>query len=179
MRGSSRDRSARLMPNVFLPATKSASMRRTDVRPMSRRRAISALLMPALCSFSIWLDCFPTVTGRPRCFPFSLASAMPARMRSRRISCSNCAKHRKQPGHRAASWRCPTRRSHQLLAEYVRSDLLRILCLGVKDHRDQSRSRCGRMRHQQYGCRNCRTRSPNSAYQSAHLTPLSWLLTQT
>jgi hypothetical protein len=60
-------------------------------------RAISALLAPARWSFRIWLACFPTVTGRPRCFPFSRASAMPARIRSRRISCSKAANTESSP----------------------------------------------------------------------------------
>jgi hypothetical protein len=64
---------------------------------MSRRRAISALLTPARCSFRIWAACFPTITGLPRCFPLSRASARPARIRSRTISCSKGANTDRRP----------------------------------------------------------------------------------
>jgi hypothetical protein len=64
---------------------------------MSRRRAISALLIPDSYSFQICPAFFAAVSGRPKCFPFSLASAMPARIRSRRISCSNSANTESNP----------------------------------------------------------------------------------
>ena len=60
-----------------------ARIRRTDVRPICRRRAISALLMPARCSFRTWLAWSPAVTGRPGFLPFCRAWAKPARTRSR------------------------------------------------------------------------------------------------
>src|SRR4051794_39278536 len=41
-------------------------MRRTEVRPICRRRAISDLLMPARCSFRISAACRAAVSGRPR-----------------------------------------------------------------------------------------------------------------
>jgi hypothetical protein len=75
----------------------SPRIRRTEVWPILRRRAISALLTPARYSFPIWLVFLPAVRGRPRCMPFSRASAMPARIRSRRISCSNSANTESKP----------------------------------------------------------------------------------
>ena len=52
-------------PQVFLLAIGQARMRRTDVRPMFNRRAISALGTPARCSFRISATCSPAVIGRP------------------------------------------------------------------------------------------------------------------
>jgi hypothetical protein len=49
----------------------SPRIRRTEVRPILRRRAISALLTPARYGFAIWLVFLPAVRGRPRCVPFS------------------------------------------------------------------------------------------------------------
>src|ERR1700691_5885928 len=69
-----------------------ARIRRTEVRPISSRRAISALLTPALYSFRTWLVWSAAVCGRPRRVPFCRAWARPARTRSRRISRSNSAK---------------------------------------------------------------------------------------
>jgi DNA-binding CsgD family transcriptional regulator len=66
-------------------------IRRTEVRPICNRRAISALLTPARCSFNTWLAWSAAVCGRPKRFPFSRAWARPARTRSRRISRSNSA----------------------------------------------------------------------------------------
>ena len=79
-----------------------ARMRRTEVRPMASRRAISALLMPARWSLRISADLAAAVAGRPSRFPFSRAWARPARTRSRRISCSNAANTRQQSSHGAA-----------------------------------------------------------------------------
>src|SRR5262249_23109222 len=61
-------------------------MRRTEVRPIFSRRAISDLLTPARCSFRISAAWTAAVAGRPSRFPFALACARPARVRSRRIS---------------------------------------------------------------------------------------------
>src|ERR1039457_1743771 len=68
-----------------------ARMRRTEVRPIPNRRAISALLMPARCSFRTCSAWNPAVMGRPNFLPFCRAWARPARTRSRRISRSNSA----------------------------------------------------------------------------------------
>lgn len=43
-------------------------MRRTEVRPIWRRLAISDLLMPTRCSFRISAACRAAVFGRPKCF---------------------------------------------------------------------------------------------------------------
>src|ERR1700694_3690936 len=67
------------------------NMRRTEVRPISNRRAIWALLTPARYSFRTWSAWSPAVRGRPRRWPFWRACAKPARTRSRRISRSNSA----------------------------------------------------------------------------------------
>ena len=66
-------------------------MRRTEVRPIGKRRAISDLLMPARKSFRTWSVWMAAVSGRPRRWPFWRACAKPARTRSRRISLSNSA----------------------------------------------------------------------------------------
>src|SRR5262245_59193316 len=50
-------------------------MRRTEVRPICIRRAISDLLTPARCSFRISAACAAAVAGRPSRFPFSRAHA--------------------------------------------------------------------------------------------------------
>src|SRR5262249_49992007 len=55
-------------------------MRRTDVRPICRCRAISDLLMPARYSFRISAACRAAVSGRPRRLPFCRACAKPARV---------------------------------------------------------------------------------------------------
>src|SRR4029434_74498 len=67
-------------------------IRRTEVRPICTRRAISDLLTPARCSFRISAACTAAVAGRPSRFPVSRAWARPARVRSRSISRSNSAK---------------------------------------------------------------------------------------
>src|SRR5271170_6957461 len=67
-------------------------IRRTEVRPICNRRAISALLTPARYSFRTWLVWSAAVCGRPNRWPFWRACARPARTRSRRISLSNSAK---------------------------------------------------------------------------------------
>ena len=72
-------------------------IRRTEVRPIWTRRAISDLLTPARCSFRISAACTAAVAGRPSRFPFSRAWAKPARVRSRRISRSNSAKMASRP----------------------------------------------------------------------------------
>ena len=51
----------------------SLGMRRTEVRPMFRRRAISALLTPARWSLRISGDLTAAVAGRPSRLPFSRA----------------------------------------------------------------------------------------------------------
>jgi len=61
-------------------------IRRAEVRLIFSRRAISALLTPSLYSVRTSPAFFPAVRGRPKRFPLSLASAMPARIRSQRIS---------------------------------------------------------------------------------------------
>ena len=48
-----------------------AKIRRTDVRPICSRRAISDLLTPARCSLRIAAVCTAVVAGRPSRFPFS------------------------------------------------------------------------------------------------------------
>jgi hypothetical protein len=67
---------------LFLPEIGQARIRRTEVRPMFRRRAISDLLTPARRSFLISAVCTAAVAGRPSRFPFSRALARPARVRS-------------------------------------------------------------------------------------------------
>src|SRR5271166_2278374 len=67
-------------------------IRRTEVRPMLRRREISDLLRPERCSLWTWLACRAAVMGRPRRLPFCRACARPARTLSLRISRSNSAK---------------------------------------------------------------------------------------
>ena len=47
-----------------------ARMRRTEVRPILSRRAISDLLTPARYSFRTSAACMAAVAGRPRRFPF-------------------------------------------------------------------------------------------------------------
>src|SRR5438034_1337759 len=73
------------------------NMRRTEVRPICNRRAISALLTLARYSFRIWSAFRAAVRGRPRRLPFCRAWASPARTRSRRISRSNSAKTASSP----------------------------------------------------------------------------------
>ncbi len=68
-----------------------ATIRRTGVRPICTRRAISDLLMPARCSFQISAACAAAVAGRPNPFPFCRACARPALVHSRRTSLSNSA----------------------------------------------------------------------------------------
>ena len=68
-----------------------SSMRRTEVRPICRRRAISALLTPAHAA-SVLGWCETCCGGPPSRWPFCLACAKPARTRSRRMSRSNSAK---------------------------------------------------------------------------------------
>jgi transposase len=75
----------------------SPRIRRTEVRPTPRRRAISDLLTPARCSFRISAVCRAAVAGRPNLLPFSRAWARPARVRSRSISRSNSAKMASRP----------------------------------------------------------------------------------
>ena len=58
---------------LFLLEIGQAKIRRTDVRPIFNRRAISDLLMPARCSFRISAACTAAVAGRPNRFPFSRA----------------------------------------------------------------------------------------------------------
>jgi hypothetical protein len=72
-------------------------MRRTEVRPICRRRAISALLTPARWSFRTWLAWTPAVMGRPSRLPLCRACAKPARTRSRRMSRSNSANTANRP----------------------------------------------------------------------------------
>ncbi len=50
---------------LFLLETGQARIRRTEVRPICKRRAISALLTPARCSFRALSAWSPAVTGRP------------------------------------------------------------------------------------------------------------------
>ena len=49
----------------------SLRIRRTEVRPICTRRAISDLLTPARCSFRISAACTAAVAGRPSRFPFA------------------------------------------------------------------------------------------------------------
>ena len=72
-------------------------MRRTEVRPICSRRAISDLLTPARCSFRISAAWTAAVAGRPSRRPFCRACASPARVRSRRTSLSNSAKMASKP----------------------------------------------------------------------------------
>jgi len=72
-------------------------MRRTEVRPIFNWRAISALLTPVRNSFRTSVFFRAAVLGRPSRFPFSRASASPARTRSQRIECSNSAKTESRP----------------------------------------------------------------------------------
>ena len=72
-------------------------MRRTEVRPTSSRRAISALATPARWSLRISAACATAVAGRPRRLPFCRAWASPARVRSPRISRSNAANTASNP----------------------------------------------------------------------------------
>src|SRR5476649_2312035 len=67
-----------------------ARIRRTEVRPICKRRAISALLTPARYSFRALSAWSPAVMGRTSVLPFCRAWARPA-TRSRRISLSNSA----------------------------------------------------------------------------------------
>jgi hypothetical protein len=53
-------------------------MRRTEVRPICRRVAVSDLLMPARCSFRISAACRATVSGRLSLLPLCRACAKPA-----------------------------------------------------------------------------------------------------
>src|SRR3954454_11226915 len=55
-------------------------MRRTEVRPICRHRAISDLLMPARCNFRISSACRAAVSGRPTRLPFCRASVRLARV---------------------------------------------------------------------------------------------------
>jgi hypothetical protein len=75
----------------------SPRIRRTEVRPTRRRRAISALAKPARCSLRISAACLAAVAGRPSRLPFCRACAKPARVRSPRISRSNAAKTASSP----------------------------------------------------------------------------------
>ena len=84
----------RVIANAYLEGFR---IRRTEVRPICTRRAISDLLTPARCSFRISAACMAAVTGRPSRFPFSRACARPPRVRSRRISLSNSAKMASRP----------------------------------------------------------------------------------
>ncbi len=72
-------------------------IRRTEVRPMSRRHAISAVLTPARWNFRIWDAFFAAVTGLPSLVPLRQASSSPARTRSRRMSRSNSEKTESSP----------------------------------------------------------------------------------
>ena len=74
-----------------------ARIRRTEVRPICTRRAISDLLTPARCSFRISAAWIAAVAGRPSRLPFCRAWAKPARVRSRRISRSNSANMASRP----------------------------------------------------------------------------------
>jgi len=58
---------------------------------MFRRRAISDLLTPARCSFSMSAACTAAVAGRPNRFPFACACAKPALVRSCKTSRSKAA----------------------------------------------------------------------------------------
>ena len=58
---------------LFLWEIGQAKIRRTEVRPMFRRRAISDLLTPARCSFRISAAWTAAVAGRPSRWPFSRA----------------------------------------------------------------------------------------------------------
>src|SRR5581483_12012275 len=71
--------------------------RRTEVRPICSRRAISDLLTPARWSFPISAACAAAVAGRPRRLPFWRAWARPARVRSPKISRSNSANIANRP----------------------------------------------------------------------------------
>lgn len=51
--------------DLFLQEIGQARMRRTEVRPISKRRAISALLTPARYSFRALSAWSPAVRGRP------------------------------------------------------------------------------------------------------------------
>jgi hypothetical protein len=66
-------------------------MRRTEVRPISRRREISDLLIPWRNSLRASAAFVAAVEGRPRRFPLCRAWSKPARTRSRSMSCSNWA----------------------------------------------------------------------------------------
>ena len=72
-------------------------IRRTEVRPICTRRAISDLLIPARCSFRISAAWIAAVAGRPSLLPFCRAWVKPARVRSPRISRSNAAKTASSP----------------------------------------------------------------------------------
>src|SRR5882724_5329801 len=56
--------------DLFLQEIGQARIRRTEVRPVCKRRAISALLTPARYSFRALAAWNPAVTGRPNLFPF-------------------------------------------------------------------------------------------------------------
>ena len=98
---------------ILAPIRHHPKIRRTEVRPICRRRAISDLLMPARCSFRISAAWTAAVAGRPSRFPFCRAWAKPARVRSRRISRSNSAKIGQQPGHGSTGWRSQIQRLGQ------------------------------------------------------------------
>jgi hypothetical protein len=83
------DRNGNRKAILFQREIGQAKIRRTEVRPIRRRRAISDLLMPARCSFPISAACAAAVAGRPSRFPFARACASPARVLSRRTSRSN------------------------------------------------------------------------------------------
>src|SRR5712671_8404 len=72
-------------------------MRRTEVRPILSRRAISALATPARRSFRISAAFSPAVIGRPRRLPFCRACASPARVRSRKNLLLNSAEIASRP----------------------------------------------------------------------------------
>src|SRR5208283_2975957 len=75
----------------------SCKIRRTEVRPICRRRAMADLLSPERRSLRTRSACRAAVAGRPRRFPFCRAWAKPARTRSRKISRSNSANTASNP----------------------------------------------------------------------------------
>lgn len=62
-----------LRPPLFLSEIGQPRSRRTEVRPIRSRRAISDLLTPARWRFRISAVCTAAVAGRPSRFPFSRA----------------------------------------------------------------------------------------------------------
>ena len=88
-------------------------MRRTDVRPICSRRAISDLLTPARCSFRISAACTAAVAGRPSRFPFSRAWAKPSPSSFPQNLPFELGEDRQQSGHRSTGGRGQVQRLGQ------------------------------------------------------------------